>query len=196
MATWTWLTEPLPLDTANTRRWADGSQADFLDTPPDLAAWLMAARPRLPRHTFVLPESFDENDLHTFHQLRDLLIDIFGPLSEGHAAPPEAWARLANLLLLRPVVRVLDADGLAWAAPRGLEPMDHLVGLIAAESVSLISTSAERIAVCHAPGCHWLYLQGRPNQRWCHAECGNRARVSRHQRRHSAVAGQNTERKG
>lgn len=186
MSTWTWLTEPLPLDAANTRRWADGSQTEFLNDPADLAAWLGEARPRLPRHRFDLPESFDQHDLIAFREFRDLLIDIFGPQSGGLAAPAATLARLADTCMSHPVIRILDEDGPVWAAPEGQEPKGHLIGLVAAESVSLVTAPLDRIAVCRAPGCHWFYLQGRPNQRWCHPDCGNRARVSRHQRRHTA----------
>lgn len=185
MTNWTWLTEPLPLDTANTRRWADGSDTEFLHEPADLAAWLDAARPRLPRHRFDLPVSFDQHDLNTFRELRDLLISIFSPRSEGLVAPAPALARLADVCRTYPVVRILDEAGTSWAVPVGDDPKGRLVGLVAAESVSLANTGPDRVAVCHAPGCHWLYLQGRPNQRWCHPECGNRARVSRHQQRHT-----------
>ena len=187
MSTWTWLTEPLPLDTANTRRWADGSQTEFLKDPDDLAAWLGAVRPRLPRHQLTLPESFDRGGLMVFRELRDLLIDVFSPQSEGRAAPGAALAGLAKTCLANPMVRVLDEVGPVWAAPGDQEPQRQLVGLIAAESVSLATAGPDRVAVCHAPHCHWFYLQGRPNQRWCHPDCGNRARVSRHQRRHPAA---------
>lgn len=187
MATWTWLTEPLPLDAANTRRWADGGDTDFLNDPADLAAWLDAARPRLPRHRFEVPASFDPHDLDTFRELRDLLISIFSPQSEGMVAPAAALKRLAEWCRSYPVVRILDEDGVAWAVPIGDDPHGRLVGLVAAETVSLVSTAADRVAVCHAPACHWLYLQARPNQRWCHPDCGNRARVSRHQRRRASA---------
>lgn len=190
MPIWTWLTEPLPLDAANTYRWADDTNVEFLDDPTDLEAWLDVVRPRLPRHRLDLPGSFDQQDLKTFRRLRDLLIDIFSASSEGRVAPAAALQQLARTCLTHPVVRVVDEAGPAWAAPDGGKPQHHFLGLIAAESVHLISTGSDRIALCHAPSCHWLYVRKRPNQRWCHPECGNRARVSRHHRRHSAVRAQ------
>ena len=162
MSTWTWLTEPLPLDAANTRRWADGSQTEFLSDPADLAAWLSAVRARLPRHRLDLPASFDQDDLVAFRKLRDLLIDVFGSHAQGLAFPGRALARLTDTCLANPVVRVLDEEGPVWAAPGDREPKRHLVGLIAAESVSLATSAPDRVAVCHAPHCHWFFLQGRP----------------------------------
>lgn len=187
MTTWTWLTEPLPLDAANTRRWADQSQADFLNDPADLEAWFDVVRARLPRHDLDLPRSFDWHDLDAFRELRDLLIDIFEPLSHGQAAPVAALKHLRHICLSHPVIRVVDKNGPVWTAPESQRPHDNLVGLVAADSVSLITATADRIAICHAPNCHWLYLQGRPNQRWCHPDCGNRARVHRYQRLHPRV---------
>ncbi len=193
MTTWTWLTEPLPLDAANTRRWADGSDTEFLDEPADLAAWLDAARPRLPRHRFDLPESFDQCDLNTFRELRDLLVDIFSPRSEGMVAPSAALTGLADTCRSYPVIRVLDEHGAAWDVPDGDDPKVRLVGLVAAETVALVSTARERVAVCDAPGCHWLYLRGRPNQRWCHPACGNRVRVGRHHRSRTSSSRQSAD---
>lgn len=187
VTTWTWLTEPLPLDAANTRRWADDSQTEFLNTPAELEAWLEVARPRLPRHRLDLPESFDQRDLNAFRELRDLLIEIFSALSEGSTAPAAALRRLAHTCLSHPVIQVLDEAGPAWDARDDQRPQDRFLGLIAANTVALMSTAADRIALCRAPGCHWLYLQGRPNQRWCHPDCGNRARVNRHKRLHPVV---------
>ena len=65
MPIWTWLTEPLPLDAANTYRWADDTNVEFLDDPTDLEARLDVVRPRLPRHRLDLPGSFDQQDLKT-----------------------------------------------------------------------------------------------------------------------------------
>lgn len=192
MTTWTWLIEPLPLDVANTCRWADGSRTEYLREPADLSSWLDVVRPRLPRHHFALPETLTGLDLRRFHDLRDVLIDIFGALGEESPAGPEALEALATTCLAHPVITVLDQDGPAWAAPDERHPAGNLLGLVAAESVSLLSTSAERIALCRAPGCHWLYLQSRPNQRWCRPECGNRARVSRHQHRHAVPTASRT----
>lgn len=180
MTKWTWLTEPLALDAANTRSWADGSNIEFLTDPSDLSAWLAQVRPRLPRHHLALSEAFDHDDLVNFRGLRDLLIEVFAPLSEGRTTPPRALSRLTNVCLAHPMVQILDENGVGWQAPTNDGSVGQLMGLVAAETVSIVSEAADRIAVCHAPNCHWLFLRGRPNQRWCHAECGNRARVSRH----------------
>lgn len=183
MASWDWLSEPLPLDAANTFRWADGSNTEFLKTPRDADDWLSAVRNRLPRHRLELPSSFNEAGLRSFRQVRNVLLEVLRPLSHDDLPDPQDLCALGDVAVAHPVLRVLDAEGPVWVAAVNMPPCAQLLGLIAAEAVELLHAEPDHIAICHAPGCHWLFHQHRTNQRWCHPECGNRARVSRHYHR-------------
>ena len=60
-----------------------------------------------------------------------------------------------------------------------------LLGHLAATVIALITNPEEvtRLGFCTAPNCGGLYRQSRPDQKWCHAGCGTRARADRQYQR-------------
>jgi predicted RNA-binding Zn ribbon-like protein len=60
-------------------------------------------------------------------------------------------------------------------------------GLARAAIEFLASPARDQLLACRAPRCVRYFVKEHPRQEWCKPSCGNRARVSRHYRRHAAT---------
>jgi predicted RNA-binding Zn ribbon-like protein len=81
------------------------------------------------------------------------------------------------------------AEGFAWGWDDALEA-DRVLWPVARSLAELLaSPELGRVGRCAAESCGWLYLDTSKNRsrRWCDMrDCGNRAKVRRHYRRHRA----------
>jgi predicted RNA-binding Zn ribbon-like protein len=181
---WAWLGRPLSVDLANTVMPSPSGPVELLTTPEALQAWLDAQAGRLEQ---VEPGGAASR-LADFVRLRDAVRDVLswaaGPGSERPVAAVEA---VNAAVAAAPSVLELDAG------PRGPEsslrllssrPSTRVLAALARDAISLAATGESgRLGQCSAPGCGAFYVAARPQQHWCSAACGNRARVARHARR-------------
>src|ERR1039458_4000405 len=159
--------EPLAVDLVNTTFMVDGTRGhvvDVLASPGMLLEWL----------------SSRSDDMGS--QLGEQLA-----AETGHAPWPLDAVEAVNLA----------ARGAAWweefsaAAPGKAVDVwstsDWVAASLARVARSGVSILSGRqralIRACSAPGCILFFVQSHLRRKWCSAKCGNRARVSRHNRR-------------
>lgn len=209
------LGEPLPVEFMNTI-WAgrDGVH-DELARPGGLAAWLRGVRPRLPRAEGLplarLPEPSADEVLR-FCRLRDALRHlaavttggagdtrdtgesrdtVSGSASEADAlaaavaAVNESCARAPSWSMLE----WTGESGPARTAATDGTPTGWILSQLAEEGVRLLTGPGRSgLRACHGPRCVLYFVRSHPRREWCSADCGNRARVARHYRRHRDAA--------
>jgi predicted RNA-binding Zn ribbon-like protein len=152
----------------NTIEYEDG--VEQLDTPRALADWLvsqglLASRPRAV-----------DADLALAHRLRDALraaIDSAAGRGRSAAAEHELDTVFAQL----PLQATARAPGLAG---HGTGVRRALGDVVAAVAATRIDGSWERLKVCPADDCRWVFYDTSRNRsrRWCSMEvCGNRNKV-------------------
>lgn len=131
------------------------------------------------------------DDLAPVVAVRDALFRVGLAIADG-GKPPAAALALLNELAAGDGPRVSHTQaGLRWRGTAG-DSAASLRTLLAREGLSLFcSPRAGRVRLCAGPLCGWLFLdesRGAP-RRWCSmGDCGNRAKVQRHQQRRSTVA--------
>jgi predicted RNA-binding Zn ribbon-like protein len=117
-------------------------------------------------------------------ELRESLHRLFTAVAQGRA--PDA----ADLGMLNRWWHRLELDGsLRWRWDAGEDAPDALIGRVVAAAVDLLTSGRrDRVRLCQAPDCIWLFLDSSKNRsrRWCDMnECGNRVKARRFYRRHS-----------
>lgn len=208
------LGEPLPVELMNTI-WADQDGVhDALDGADRLATWLQAVEPRLtgavphsapaaggtPGRDATTATSLDRASVERFRQLRDALRRIAAILTgDTRVAAASPTGDLAAALA---VVNAACAHAPAWSrldwSGEG-EPVrttlvagtaqDRALSQIAEEAARLLEGSGgTQLRACQAPRCVLYFVRSHPRREWCSADCGNRARVARHYRRHHSAA--------
>lgn len=179
------LGEPLALDLVNTCVRRGHAEADLLDSPAALAAWLRAESPRV-----AWSGPVTHADVHALRDLRTALAALLEARRTGVRPPREALRKL-NAALAAPTA----ACRLAWPAqgPQLLQPSSAsrravLLHALATDAVNVLTgPSATRLRVCAHPECVLQFIALNPRRRWCSAVvCGNRARVARHYQRQQA----------
>ncbi len=114
--------------------------------------------------------------------LREALYRLFAAIAAGRAVDP---ADLAVLNATR--VRTRLGRDLEWEWADGPDALDSVLCPIVRSAIDLLrSPQRERIRVCAADDCVWLFLDTSKNhsRRWCDMkQCGNRAKARRFQRR-------------
>src|SRR4051812_31692436 len=176
---WDWLSEPLPMDFANTIRRRGMVDHDYLRTGADLASWSEREAGRVPRVSARAASA----RLDEVRAVRDDVKTVLWAAANDAALPARATARLNALARARPLVGQLGRrpgerrPGAAGAAAAGGE----LPARVAAATIELVgSGGSDVVRFCDAPSCGDFFAPDRRNQRWCDDSCGTRARVARH----------------
>jgi predicted RNA-binding Zn ribbon-like protein len=128
-------------------------------------------------------------------ELREAIFRILLSASDQKAPPDKDMARLnAELAASLGRLRIGPAKEGAlfvwqWADDR-LQP-DHLLGPIARSAAELLVRGdlVAKVHQCEGDNCGWLFVDCSKNhsRRWCDMrDCGNRAKVRRHRKRHEA----------
>jgi predicted RNA-binding Zn ribbon-like protein len=124
-------------------------------------------------------------------ELREAIFRIFVSAARDKTPAKDDMARL-NAELAASLGRLRigpGADGFAWQwAEEQLEP-EHLLGPIARSAAELLVQPdlVVKIHQCEGDNCGWLFVDCSKNhsRRWCDMrDCGNRAKVRRHRKRH------------
>ncbi|QHZ00226.1 CGNR zinc finger [Streptomyces sp. S4.7] len=207
------LGEPLPVEFMNTV-WADRDGVhDELARPGGLAAWLRGVGPRLPQadgpSLARLPEP-SADDLRRFRRLRDALRRLAavttGDTADTRGRGPGGSSEVASdadaVLAAVDAVNESCAYTPSWsmlewtgengptrtAATEGTSS-GWILSQLAEEGVRLFAGPGRtELRACHGPRCVLYFVRSHPRREWCSADCGNRARVARHYRRHRDAA--------
>jgi len=181
--------ESLALDLVNTVVGTPDGEADLLETPGALRAWLAAERDRLD-----VPDG--EIDLGAVKALRAHIADAIRTARAGTPPPPAALRALTDALQNAPAHQELGWNGEAVTstARRPGNTTATLLAQLADDAAALLTSPAIRlIRRCEGPHCRMLFLPSNPRRRWCSpAICGNRARVARYYQRHKDAQPQST----
>ena len=198
------LGEPLPVELMNTI-WADSDGVhDALATADDAAAWLATIATRADVGSADPFAGMDAPDIEQLarrlRRLRDALRRL---AAEATADPrPDASSPVADM-----DAAVVEVNRAAAASPRwwtlnwtlgappsrtahaAKAPPYALVSQIAEDAVALFATPQQpQLRACLAPRCVLYFTKNHSRREWCSPACGNRARVSRHYRRHHPIA--------
>jgi predicted RNA-binding Zn ribbon-like protein len=174
--TWTWLEGHPALDLANTVKRTGWQERDLLTSPADLDSWLDGAALPAPR-----PRTVDEQDLAAVVALRDPALRLLRSAVGRHRWLAADVATVNATLLAAPEVELVgDAPGATVRHP--MTTTSSLTLLLARLAADVRDACGRPdLAFCDAPGCGQLFYRHRPNQAWCGPQCGNRARVARHE---------------
>jgi predicted RNA-binding Zn ribbon-like protein len=176
--------EPLALDLVNTVVGAGDGEADLLDSPAALKAWLTAERDRLD-----VPDR--KIDLAAVKALRAHITDAIQAARVGSSPPPEALRAINAAMRNAPLSQEVTWNGEAvtTTAQRQGDATSVLLGQLAGDAADLMaSPSIGLIRRCEGPDCRMLFVPANPRRRWCSpAICGNRVRVARYYERHKDV---------
>ena len=198
------LGEPLPVELMNTI-WADSDGVhDALATADEAAAWLATVATRADVGSADPFADMDAPDIkqlaRRLRRLRDALRRL---AAEVTADPrPDASSPVADLEAAVAEVNRAAAVSPRWwtlnwtlgappyqAAHAAKAPPYALVSQIAEDAVALFATPQQpQLRACLAPGCVLYFTKNHSRREWCSPTCGNRARVSRHYRRHHPTA--------
>jgi predicted RNA-binding Zn ribbon-like protein len=159
---------------------------DLLETYADLVAWSRAARILSPADERAVLRQAHRSParaakvLREARSLREALFAAFAHRS--HTAVDEIQKALPGAYR-RPLLRGLRLD---WGDDS--RSLDGMLGPVLRSAVELLtSDELERVRVCGADDCDWLFLDESRNRsrQWCNmASCGNRAKARRFYRRH------------
>jgi len=124
-------------------------------------------------------------------RVREATFELFSAAARGGAPPQGPLATLNKHLpgALAHLHLGLDPSGYQWEwrSESGLDEM--LWPVLRSTADLLTSDRLDRIRVCSAEDCDWLFLDSSRNRsrRWCDmAVCGNRSKVRRFRQTHSA----------
>lgn len=153
------------------------SGRDELADPERLRAWLS-------RHG-CLDEGrrLTPDDLREATRLREALRTV---LTEGSERDPEALAVLDEVGRRARLCVVGRPDGELALAPAGDDLWSALGELLAAAHAAMRDGTWERLKVCAADECRWVFYDASKNRSgtWCSMKvCGNRAKVREHRAR-------------
>ena len=195
----TLLGEPLPVELMNTVSVDRDGTHDALADDGEAAAWLRAVADRIGAEAGTGPGLFDEDTMRpvagALRELRDALrrlaaeatADPRPPATAPELTRPEAIATLNALATTWPEL-VWPAGGDPSRTYRAHGTTSIAVELIAHQGVELFAgPGRDRLRACLAPNCLLFFTKDHPRREWCSPGCGNRARVTRHYRRHHAA---------
>lgn len=173
--------EPLAVELHNTIYAAAGETLDGLATQESAAAWLTALGARLPVEG--LAGSWPAVDELT--ALREHVRRALHAAADGDDQDPRTIAAI-NATSARapraPIARCTEG-GLQPATRFMADRAAVTLGVLASETIALLTGPDPALHACGAPGCVLLYRKDHPRRAWCSNACGNRARQARHYRR-------------
>ncbi|MET0237069.1 MAG: ABATE domain-containing protein [Kibdelosporangium sp.] len=134
-------------------------------------------------------DRLDRDDLRELRDaLRRLAAEVTGDRREAAASAIQDL-QVAVDVVNRACAKAPSWSQLTWPATRTTATAhtqeEALVSTIAEEAVQLFTgPDRDNLRACEGPGCVLYFVRNHPRRGWCSSECGNRARVARHYRRH------------
>lgn len=176
---WSWLSEPLAHDFANTIHWRGTTPVDHIATIDGLRSWLRHEPRPLPAAPRV-----DDEVVGEVRELRDAVRAAMIATAAGGRPEFTDLTTINTAAREHAVTHLIDPDTLQPQLEPVLDSTSALIGVLADAAVTALTDpeTRSRIAFCRAPGCGGLFDRDRPNQVWCDPHCGARARAERQQR--------------
>jgi predicted RNA-binding Zn ribbon-like protein len=201
----------LCLELLKTRGWESRDRDDdVLDSPVRFVAFarkqglLTSSEAHLLRSA-AADSAWFESLVDRVREMRELLHRMFARVADGQAPDAADLEALEGFLAAsaQKLALATDADrGISWrwndrgrapltgATPEELGPAAtaRIVGALARSAADLLTCGElERVKVCDAHDCGWLFVDVSRNRsrRWCDmAGCGNRDKARRYRERH------------
>lgn len=172
------------IDLVNTEIVRRGVRHDLLLTESDLERWLVVIN----RETsFALSQkpTFSVDILQGVKKLRAYLRSGFEQLADGHTLG-DNWSEPLEEFTRKAPLSYRLVEGALVPTPMG-DPASGLLSLIALNTLELLASGKlARIRRCANPECVLLFTDSNGRRKWCSMKiCGNRAKVSRHQSKHT-----------
>ncbi len=124
---------------------------------------------------------------------RENMFRAFSALAGGKAVAPEDLEQINEIAVAALMHRRLARaeSGYRWEWERNSKKMmERILWPIAASAAELLTSwQLDKVRICEAPDCAWLFLDQSRNRsrRWCDMKvCGNRQKARRHYRRSHA----------
>lgn len=156
-----------------------GVGVELLKAPPDLQRWLEAANVVVLDHRAV-----SEPDLSDARRLRDALHAAVASVIDGETPPNDALDVVHGFAAQPPLRPRLVNGHLRWNADL---PVAAALSTLSADGLTWLDVD-KRMKLRRCPGCAMVFADLSPpgRRQWCSSQtgCGNRAKVSRHRRRH------------
>ncbi len=177
-----------------------GMPLDLLTNYSDLLQWCQQTH-LLTEQTFKqLSEEAAQKPEQAVHvlteaiTLREVLYRIFLAVSQGVPPPSQDMMALnTTLTIAMPRLQVIpEVHGFIWDWADKERSLDSILWPIVRSATSLLtSKNLDRVHVCAASDCNWLFVDISKNgkRRWCDMKnCGNRAKVRRFHERKKLVS--------
>ncbi|HEX2126632.1 MAG TPA: ABATE domain-containing protein [Thermoleophilaceae bacterium] len=178
--TWEWIGQGPALDLADTVTVSDGEDLDLLAQPGEYERWAEAEAKALELSAAERRILLDERLL--FLGARDSVRAVIGAHADGLPPPAAAVDELNALSRAAPGWFEVEHGSRRLVERSTAEPTAVLLARYARDALRWISPDGGPLRRCPAPSCGMFYVPSRPQQRWCSAACGSRARVARHYR--------------
>lgn len=172
---------------------APAAPIELLDSPERLLAWCEASEAASKENLAGMRVKWRRSpkvatrSLTRFIALREGLFTFFlGRVQRGTFRECDVDFLNSELVKLAPRIIVKDTKGrLAWRWKDNGDAEEALIATLVSDAAELaVSDNLERVRVCAATDCGWLFLDTSKNgkRRWCDmADCGNREKQRRFQ---------------
>ncbi len=175
----------ISIDLINTEVVRHGTRHDLLTDTEHLLAWFTT----LTEENIIFKEQFSKdieqwgnNALVLIRELRSFLREGYEKIADGKELSSEWITHLELQIQKAPFAYRLKNDRLI-STPTG-QPEHALISLISFDALNLISSGhLSNIRRCANPACVLLFIDENGRRKWCSMKiCGNRSKVTRHQR--------------
>jgi predicted RNA-binding Zn ribbon-like protein len=176
----------ISLDLVNTEVVRHGTRHDLLTSAEDVIAWVNILRDQNILYNRRLSSDVNEwaqEALPLLQKVRLFLRQGYERMADDEALPCDWVNHLQSLIEKAPFAYHIVNDSLI-PIPVG-KSTDSLVALIAFNAINLFATNGlTNIHRCANPDCVLLFMDTSGRRKWCSMKiCGNRKKVTRHQRR-------------
>ncbi|WP_423856555.1 CGNR zinc finger domain-containing protein [Bacillus stercoris] len=176
------ITHNLSVDLVNTVIVSYDKRHELIPSEKDLMTWFEIMGETAP---FLSSLTLQEvrGQLQRIHQFRAELRKHFECIAEGSEPSPAFISFLQDQITAAPFSYQIIDDKLA-RIPNG-KPDDSILSLIAYDALWLIHTKEiQQLKRCANEKCILLFLDKTGRRKWCSMKiCGNRHKVSRHQKK-------------
>ncbi len=183
----------LALDFLNTALVSNGESIELLKNAAALAQWMAHAGLVTGKAAKKLEQAWDGSPragkaVLALRRFRDRLREAVLAFEAGSGVRADFLDELNSLLLARPLIRVVEADGHGgYRQTLSFVPRlpDDVLGPLAEDIMMLLTrVAAGRVRKCEGCPVHFLDVSKKGSRRWCSMSlCGNKVKVAAYQQR-------------
>ncbi len=183
----------LALDFLNTELMANGETIELLADSAAVARWMVGAELLTEEAAKKLEQAWERSPragkaIIAVRRFRDRLRAAALSFEAGSGVSADFLDELNSLLRIRPMYRVVEADGHGgYRQTRPFQPRlpDDLLGPLAEDTMMLLTgVAAGRVRKCEGCPVHFLDVSKKGSRRWCSMSlCGNKVKVAAYQQR-------------